>query len=329
MIIEKFESFSGRHCETTATGSLLNQLGFEFSEPMLFGLGEGLGFIFWKMKMMDFPFIGGRTKSGALTEALARNLNLELTVKETASFKKAWQNVTDYIDRGTAVGLQLDCYHLDYFNTKIHFAGHFVAMYGYDDAFAYLVDTQPDHGEVKTSLKNLELARSEKGPMAAKNLMYALNKRDGEFNLREAILTAISNNAKGYLNPPIKSFGYKGIHTTSVEIKKWFKRSDDVKTEFQTTAMLMETAGTGGGLFRNLYRDFLKESAEITGLESIHKAHLGFVESAKLWTEVASLFDQAGASGDVVCINEASKILEYLSKLEYETMSLLEGLEER
>ncbi|MFK5978302.1 MAG: BtrH N-terminal domain-containing protein [Rhizobiaceae bacterium] len=326
MIIENFESFSGQHCETTSTGSLLNQLGFELSEPMLFGLGEGLGFIFWNMKMMDFPFIGGRTKPGAITEALARNLNLGLTIKETASIKKAWRNVADYIDQGTAVGLQVDCYHLEYFGSKIHFAGHFVAMYGYDDEFAYLVDTAQQHGEVRTSLKSLELARSEKGPMAAKNLMYVLSKQNEEFDLAEAIVSAISNNAKGYLNPPIKNFGYKGIHTAGVEIKKWFKRSNDVKTEFQTTAMLMERAGTGGALFRNLYRDFLKESAEITRLEPIHKAYIGFVECAKLWTEVADMLDRAGASGDVMHINQASEILVYLSKLECETVSLLEGL---
>jgi len=42
---------------------LLYQIGIELFEPMLFGLGEGLAFIFWKMKMkmkmemMEFPFI--------------------------------------------------------------------------------------------------------------------------------------------------------------------------------------------------------------------------------------------------------------------------------
>jgi hypothetical protein len=34
--------FSGVHCETVATGTLLRAAGFEVSEPMLFGLGEGL-----------------------------------------------------------------------------------------------------------------------------------------------------------------------------------------------------------------------------------------------------------------------------------------------
>ena len=45
MIIQDFYPFEGQHCETTATGSLLQHLGIKLSEPMLFGLGEGLGFI--------------------------------------------------------------------------------------------------------------------------------------------------------------------------------------------------------------------------------------------------------------------------------------------
>jgi hypothetical protein len=36
-----------------------------------------------------------------------------------------------------------------------------------------------------------------------------------------------------------------------------------VEGDFKTTAMLMEKAGTGGALFRNLYKNFLKESYQI------------------------------------------------------------------
>jgi hypothetical protein len=46
MTIEDFKPFKGQHCETTATGSLLNQIGIELSEPMLFGIGEGLAIYF-------------------------------------------------------------------------------------------------------------------------------------------------------------------------------------------------------------------------------------------------------------------------------------------
>jgi len=46
MIIKKEICFEGQHCETTATGSLLNFLDITLSEPMLFGLGEGIGYIY-------------------------------------------------------------------------------------------------------------------------------------------------------------------------------------------------------------------------------------------------------------------------------------------
>lgn len=161
MQIENFEPFLGQHCETTATATLLKQIGIELSEPMLFGLGEGLGYIYWHMKSMDSPFIGGRVKTDLLTENLCRNLNLNLEVKETSSKQKAWTQVKTEIDKGKAVGLKLDCYHLDYFTNKIHFAGHYVAMYGYDTEFAYLIDTNQQGGKVKTTLGSLELVRKE------------------------------------------------------------------------------------------------------------------------------------------------------------------------
>jgi Butirosin biosynthesis protein H, N-terminal len=162
MTIENLKPFSGQHCETTATGTLLRQIGIDLSEPMLFGLGEGLGFIFWNMKTMDFPFIGGRIKPDVLTQNIAKNLSLDLQVKETASPQKAWEAVKTLIDTGQVVGLKLDCFHLEYFSKPFHFAGHYAAIYGYDAENAFLIDTQQQGGQVKTSLQSLALARSEK-----------------------------------------------------------------------------------------------------------------------------------------------------------------------
>ena len=322
-IVKDFKPFIGQHCETTATGSLLNQIGIEFSEPMLFGLGEGLGFIFWNMKIMDFPFIGGRIKPDVLTQNIARNLNLKLEVNETSSVKKAWENITDNIDNNIATALKLDCYHLDYFTNKIHFAGHYVAMYGYDDKFAYLIDTKQQGSKVKTSLKNLELARNEKGPMSSRNLSYTISNTKKDYNLKKAIVIAIKNNAKDYLNPPIKNIGYKGVLKTSEEIKKWFKNTKDIEGDFKTTAMLMEKAGTGGALFRNLYRDFLKESYNLLKIEKINEAHKMLSEIAILWTKVSSLFNKTAETKNVKYINQASEILIDLAKKEKTAMELL------
>lgn len=323
MIIENIDPFIGQHCESTATGTLLNQIGVELSEPMIFGLGEGLGFLFWRMKTMDFPFMGGRVKTDLLTENLCKHLNLNLEVMETSSIKKAWKNAADYIDQGKVVGLKLDCYHLDYFSDKIHFAGHYAAMYGYDSEYAYLVDTDQQGGMVKTSLKNLELARNEKGPMSSKNLSYTITKNSDDLDLSTAITKAIRANAESFLNPPIKNFTYRGILKASVEIKKWFKNSKDVKGDFQTTAMLMERAGTGGSLFRNLYRDFLKEAAEILKSDELMEVQKDFIGIAKKWKTVSDLFHTAGETDDIDYINQASDILVDLSKLEKEAMEQL------
>jgi len=323
MIIEPLKPFDGQHCETTATGTLLRQLGIELSEPMLFGLGEGLGFIFWNMKSMSFPFIGGRIKPDLLTQNIAKNLHLELTVNETSSSQKAWEGVRQLIDKRQVVGLKLDCYHLEYFTRPFHFAGHYVAMYGYDDNHAFLIDTSQQGGQVKTSLKSLALARSEKGPMASKNLYYVLKKTDREYDLKTAIPDAVRANAKDYLNPPITNIGYKGIAKTSAGLIKWFSTSRDIEGDFGTTAMLMEKAGTGGALFRNLYRDFLKESYELLQLDILRQGYRDWVEIAALWTEVSGLFVKVSETGDIRCIEQASGLLKELSAKEKNAMEKL------
>jgi hypothetical protein len=323
MNFENIKPFEGQHCETTATGTLLRQLDIELSEPMLFGLGEGLGFVFWNMKTMDFPFIGGRIKTDLLTHNIAKNLNLELTVNETASTQKAWDAVKHLIDRGQAVGLKLDCYHLEYFSRPFHFAGHYVAIYGYDKDYAFLVDTKQQGGQVKTSLKSLALARAEKGPMSSKNLYYTLTKTGKKFDLKTAILTSIRNNAKDYLNPPITNIGYKGIQKTSKEIIKWFDNSKDIENEFKASAMMMEKAGTGGALFRNLYRDFLKESYDLVKLNVLKQVHTEFMDIANMWSEVSSLFVQVSESKDRKYVEQASDILKQLSINEKKAMEKL------
>ena len=320
------KAYTGQHCETTATGTLLRQIGIDLSEPLLFGLGEGLSFIFWNMKTMDCPFLGGRIKPDLLTQNIAKNLNLKLTVKETTSTQKAWENVKGLIDHGQVVGLKLDSFYLEYFTKPIHFAAHYVAIYGYDEVQAYLVDTQQQGGEVRTSLRSLALARREKGPMASKNLYYSIDKAATKYDFETAIMNAMRNNANEYLNPPIKNVSYKGILKASSEIIRWFESSNNIESDFKTTAYLMEKAGTGGALFRNLYRDFIEECYKLRKIDELKLAHEAFIEIAGLWTSVSSLFNMAGSTKDIKYIYQASEVLKDLSIREKKTMELLATL---
>lgn len=318
--------FDGQHCETTATGTLLRQLGIELSEPLLFGLGEGLSFIFWNMKTMDFPFLGGRIKTDLLTENIARNLNLQLKVKETTSSKKAWDEVKKLVDAGVVVGLKLDCYHLEYFSRPFHFAGHYAAIYGYDAQQAYLVDTRQQGGKVQTSLESLARARAEKGPMSSRNLYYTLALTGTPLDLAAAIPVAIRNNANAYLNPPIQNIAYKGIRKAATAILDWFKTSKHITEEFKAAANIMERAGTGGALFRNLYRDFLKESYELLQLDILKSGYEAFEEIATLWTNVADLFIKTGDTHDSSYLEAASAMLKDLAVKEKRAMEQLSGI---
>jgi len=321
--MSNLKPFDGQHCETTATGTLLWQLGIELSEPMLFGLGEGLSFIYWNMKTMDFPFLGGRIKTDLLTKNLCKNLNLELSVRETTSKTKAWQQVKQLLDKGQIVGLKLDAYYLEYFTNPFHFAGHYVAIYGYDNQNAFLVDTRQQGGKVKTSLDSLALARAEKGPMASNNLYYTIQRTSEDFDLKKTIISAIVNNANEYLNPPITNISYRGIVKTSQELIKWFNKSKDIAAEFKMAANLMEKAGTGGALFRNLYRDFLKESYDLLQIEQLDEAHQEFVEIALLWGSVSNLFYEISEIPRGEYIQQASEILKILAVKEKKVMERL------
>ncbi|MDL2076224.1 BtrH N-terminal domain-containing protein [Streptomyces sp. GXMU-J15] len=315
-----------QHCETTALGVLLRQQGLDLSEPMLFGLGSGLSFVYWDSKNMGFPFLGGRVKPFELTRNLADGLGLELVVQETTSPRRAWENVAARIDAGRPVGLQLDSYYLDYFSSKVHFAGHVVALYGYDDTDAYLVDTEQQGGAVTTSLASLAEARAARGPMAAKHRSFTLTAPPEPPSLHDRIVPAVTACAEAFLNPPIANLGQRGIDKAGKLVRTWLRRTERPDRDLPQAALLMERAGTGGALFRNLYRDFLAECAELLGSERLRTGHRLYAEAATLWTEVAELITKAGVSGDAQCLEQAGSLLHDIARVEREAMQTLSRL---
>ncbi|MFC9221635.1 BtrH N-terminal domain-containing protein [Streptomyces hygroscopicus] len=322
-MVKNIDARGMQHCETTALGVLLRHEGLDLSEPMLFGLGSGLSFVYWDSKAMGFPFLGGRVKPFELTRNLTAALGLDLLVGETTSPRKAWQNVAAPIDAGRPVGLQLDSYHLDYFTTKAHFGGHIVAMYGYDEQDAYLVDTGPQGGAVSTSLAGLARARAERGPMTARHRSFTITAPGDPAPPRDRIIPAIRRCADAFLNPPIGNLGHRGIEKAAREVPKWLRRSDDPGEDLPRAAALMERAGTGGALFRNLYRDFLAECAQLIGSSRLRTGHTLYAEAAALWTQVAALVAAAGESGDAENLVRAGSLLHELSRVEREAMRTL------
>jgi hypothetical protein len=325
-IVQGIEARGMQHCETTALGVLLRHEGLDLSEPLLFGLGSGLSFVYWDSKGMPFPFLGGRVKPFELTRNLAGRLGLTLAVAETTSPRKAWQNVATPLDAGRPVGLQLDSFHLDYFRSKVHFGGHVVAMYGYDEHHAYLVDTDQQGGTVRTSREGLARARAERGPMTARNRSFTLTLPARPPAWQDQLIPAIRDCAQAFLSAPIANLGHRGIAKAGKQVPGWLRRAGEPGQDLPQAALLMERGGTGGALFRALYRDFLDECARLIDDDGLRTGHRLYAEAAVLWTEVSTLIAKAGESGDADCLERAGAVLHELSRIEHDAMQVLRTL---
>lgn len=88
----------------------------------------------------------------------------------------------------------------------------------------------------------------------------------------------------------------------------------------------MEKGGTGGALFRNLYRDFLKESYELLGLKPLNDAYEQFTEIANMWNTVSACFEKVSESKDIAYIEQASAVMKAISEKEKMAMKLLSSL---
>lgn len=322
-----FEPYVGQHCETVATGSLLRAAGVRLSEPMLFGLGEGLGFIFINLSSLPLPFVGGRVKPFELTNALCRNLGVKFDAVETSSKPKAWDSLEKNLRDGRPVGLQLDCFHLEYFSRPVHFAGHFVAAYGIDGEEVLVVDTAPQGSAQRTSRRNLEAARFEKGPMAAKARSWTIAAPKGAPDLPKAIVKAIRANARDYLSPAFKGASHLGIRKLADSLPRWLEIANKPADDLGLAALLMERAGTGGSLFRNFYRDFLDEARDHVGAQPLLlRARELFGEAAGEWAAVAAAVETAGQTGDAAPLRAASTRCGRIADIEVEAMKLLTKL---
>lgn len=321
-ILVPYEIFEGQHCETTATGNLLYQKGIKLSEPMMFGLGEGLGFIFLNLKSLNLPFIGGRSKPFELTKTLCNNLGLTLECRETSSRTTAWDNLYEFLRMGTPVALQLDSFHLDYFSSKIHFAGHSVACIGVEGDRAVVVDTKQQGGLHKVPFSDLEKARFEKGPMSAKARSWTIGASSKRIELSKATKLAIKKNAKAYLKPAFKGMSYAGIEKLAKSLPSWLeiaKGPDDLSL----AALLMERAGTGGSIFRNFYRDFLGECVQKLDLKVLDRSHRDFEAIAKDWKAIAMLIEESGKNEDPKPLRVAAELCASLATREKEVMRML------
>ena len=116
-LVRNFNVFGGKHCETTAVNHVLRHYGVAYSEDFLFGLGGGIGFIYWYMKNMPTPLVGGRAggKDFNLIANAMRRIGGSAEISTTSSARKARDWLLEDLGKGKPVICYGDMAYLPYF----------------------------------------------------------------------------------------------------------------------------------------------------------------------------------------------------------------------
>jgi hypothetical protein len=318
MILSDFKPLGGEHAESTNIANCLNYQGLHdpvagrpFSEALCFGIagGIGIGYSFCPSVIRHGAGCGvslvGRHKiystSGAWYRDFADRLRIHLTASETTAAKKAYRNLVEELqqNRPTVVFTSRhDLPFLGCLESMFNVGMHSFVVSGIDEARGIAVGADIGSQPVMISLDQLAEARnrvcSHKNRIAAFDLA---SQTVPVATLQDAIRLAIPATAQELLAGKMKTFSLPGLEMCARAMVNdkaadgWLKVLpngliyDALRNLFDS----IETCGSGTGLYRKLYAEFLDEAAVILEKPSLRATAEEYRKLAARWTEFAEL----------------------------------------
>ena len=358
-IISNFVHRVGHHCESSSMRDLFEFHGFPMSEAMAFGLDATMGFGFFDttnsvsfIPESDIPFfLGGKQGTIEPNSLACRLLGITLRKQSFASANKAWDESKKMLIQNKPMILKVDLGYLPYFEEEgdIHFGGHAITLAGYDEeaGIAYVGDTEYV-GFQEVPINKLKEARSsEHGPkfMQPSNAQYSMMRRpDGKHPpFAAGVKVAIKKVVDNMLRPSVNNNGIQGLKQFVASIPRWNtklqglaknplgKSISRARLMFELLYGYIETWGTGGSSFRNLYRKFLEELVDHPmikeGLKAWNSEDFKIIEecipiiskSAHNWTRIANTLKDAAEEHKDECIGYIN--LEELQSIAYDILN--------
>lgn len=285
-----FSHHQAAHCENGVASNLLKDKGLNISEPMVFGIGSGLFFVYLPfIKVNHAPVMSYRPLPGMIFNKLSKRLGIKIKRQKFSSEAKANQALEENLKNKIPTGLQVGVYNLTYFpdEYRFHFNAHNLVVYGKEGS-NYLI-SDPVMQEVTTlTEEELNKVRFAKGAFAPRGQMYFPIHIPVEINFQDAIVKSIKDTCRNML-VPIPIVGVKGIKMVSRQIRKWPIKHGNKKANHYLAQMvrMQEEIGTGGGGFRFIYAAFLQEASVILKNEMLRNLSLEMTEIGDLWRDFA------------------------------------------
>jgi hypothetical protein len=244
---------------------------------MIFGLAEGIGFTFRLIEGLDNPYLGG--SGSRMIESFCRNLRLGLQATEFDTDEDAWEDLREHIDKQIPIICQVDLKHLPYFKSNTHFAGHRVIPVGYDDEHVFIADT--GFRKVRSCPISCfaEARKSAYPPHEPHRRRWRIDHVSERPFVEETVTKALYN--------VYSKFERQDPGNDLEQILVLREHLGDYKYPALLHQQI-ERAGTGGGLSRKMFAEFLDQSAQAYS-RTIYELASGLYEkSARLWSEIAS-----------------------------------------
>jgi hypothetical protein len=245
------------HCGSGTLLAALAHRGLSLSEAMVFGLGAVLGFALHEGEppQQASRFFVGRSPSFEqdLCAAVGAELVNELYDKPVA----AWARCCELVAQGKPALVYTDLFELPYMGARNHWYGHLVAVIGHEGDEAILSDNER-HEPVRIAIAALLRALGGPAPLPVDGIsVLSLGELDpgAPKRTRNAVLLQ----ALRLTEEAAPRTGVPGLRTLAEELTSW-QEQPDAERCFRLAAQVIEQRGTGGGLFRRLYAQFLEEA---------------------------------------------------------------------
>lgn len=290
----KFNHIQAAHCENGVTTSLLKNIGVtQITEPLAFGIGAGLFFVYIPfIKINNGPVIAFRTLPGLIFKRTCKALGIPVAREKFSSREKAEAFLNNRLAEGRPVGCQVGVYYLTYFpkEYRFHFNAHNLIVYGKEDD-NYLISDPVMETVTKLTSYELERVRFAKGALAPKGQLYypVEGKPVTNEQIKAGIKSGIEKNVQNMLNIPGPITGVKGIVFTGNKIKKWRDKMGPKGAGLYLAQLvrMQEEIGTGGGGFRYIYAAFLQKAFAYNQMDELMEISQQFTKSGDLWRTAA------------------------------------------
>lgn len=293
MVLIPVRHHPGRHCASTGIRDLVNFYEISWSEAMCFGIGAGLGIWYLDLKGLS-PSRMIHVRSADIEEQFFRRIGcaFEWVVSEDPA--QSEHALCSCLDRGRPAIIRTDIYYLPYYNSSTHFPGHVITVWGYDSRKKHFLVTDTEREDlIEVSFENMRRARYDTGGFfEIKGNMFSPETISVPEDFSAVIRRAIACNSRVILND---AHDFKGI----AGLKKWQKEVMDWGdlTDWQWTArftyQVIERRGTGGGGFRLMYGDFLREAGQYVPQIASMGLDEQMYEVARAWQDLAMVLKAA------------------------------------